>query len=343
MKSSITNIADTVEKTGVNNSAVMEVKMKFLVFIPFIALFFTGCKCSDSRADEKREEKIYVLSTLSMISDLVSEIGKDRVVSATLIKGELDPHTYELVKGDDEKFARADLIFYNGLDLEHGYSLRHHLKNNEKAYGLGDHIFKHAPSKILKIGMSFDPHIWMDISLWMEIIDPITEELIKKDPLFADTYRQNAQLLKSKMQKVDEELFDKLQKISPEKRYLVTSHNAFQYFIRRYFAEKKEVEENKWAYRLAAPLGLAPEAELSLLDIIRVLDYVREKNIHVIFAESNVNTDPLKKMVSAAKEKGLTLRISRQILYADSMGEAKNYLEMIQHNANTIIEELERD
>lgn len=309
------------------------------VFLLSILCLGSGCKRSESSWN-KENGKVKVLTTIAMIDDIISQVGKEHVESITLIKGELDPHTYELVKGDDEKFARADLIFYNGLSLEHGFSLRHNLENNPKAIALGDLIYQEDPKLILKIDNQFDPHIWMDISLWMRIVDPICDALVKKDPLHAEEYQQNARVLKERMKEADSETYKIMQSIPSEKRYLVTSHNAFHYFVRRYLTEPKEVEENNWVMRLAAPEGLAPAAELSVADIQRVLNYVKGHDIHVLFPESNLNKDALKKIVSVGKEKGISLHLSEKTLYADSMGRETSYLKMIDHNVRTIAEEL---
>src|ERR1700722_8944557 len=106
--------------------------------------------CGGSSNDEKSQEnlrqwmdpngKIKVLSTTAMIDDIVKQIGGERVDSITLISGLLDPHSYQLVKGDDEKLMKADIIFCNGVGLEHGPSLRNFLENSPKAICLGDKV-----------------------------------------------------------------------------------------------------------------------------------------------------------------------------------------------------------
>ena len=82
--------------------------------------------------------KVKILSTTAMIDDLVGQIGGDRVDHLVLITGEMDPHSYEMVKGDEEKFSCASLIFFNGLGFEHGASLRAQLQNHPHAIALGN-------------------------------------------------------------------------------------------------------------------------------------------------------------------------------------------------------------
>src|SRR5262249_39836093 len=114
--------------------------------------------------------KLKVLTTIAMIDDLVKQIGDGYVDTLVLIKGELNPHSYQLVKGDDEKLAYADIIFYNGLGLEHGPSLQHFLENSSKSVGLGNRILDNESSLILRIDGQIDPHIWTDISLWSKTL-----------------------------------------------------------------------------------------------------------------------------------------------------------------------------
>lgn len=310
---------------------------------PLIALLLLIVGCAQTPSSDAArfhdDGKIKILSTTAMIDDLAREIGGEYVDSIPLIRGELDPHSYELVKGDDEKFAASDLVFYNGLGLEHGLSLRQNLEHNPKAVDLSASILKANPEAILIVEGQYDPHIWMDVTLWMQVVEPISSALSSKDPDHADYYRARAETLLNQMRLVDEAALLRLQAIGSEKRYLVTSHDAFNYFTRRYLAAPGEVE---WKNRCAAPEGLAPESQMSVTDVMAILSHVEEFNISVLFPESNMNKDALKKILSAAKEKGLSIRLCPHALYADSMGETGSYLEMMNHNMRIIAEELEQ-
>src|SRR5690348_117809 len=131
------------------------------------------CGCSSSSSSDQTwfddNHKVKVLSTLAMIDDVVGQIGGERIDHEPLIKGEIDPHSYELVKGDDEKISSADILFYNGLNLEHGASLSYKLQKHPSAVAVGDHVKVHHPELILTVAGQMDPHIWMDISTWQYI------------------------------------------------------------------------------------------------------------------------------------------------------------------------------
>jgi manganese/zinc/iron transport system substrate-binding protein len=174
--------------------------------------------------------KLKVLSTTAMIDDIVGQIGKDRIDHMPLITGEIDPHSYELVKGDDEKLTLATVIFYNGLGLEHGASLRYQIEHHPNALGVGNVLLEKAPELILHSNKEIDPHIWMDISLWSRIIDPIVETLSRADPEAKEFFHGNGDRLREKMEEEHQTIYSALQEIPQEKRFLVTSHDAFNYF-----------------------------------------------------------------------------------------------------------------
>ncbi len=306
----------------------------------FIALLLLVVGCTQNPSQDaawfRDSEKLRVLTTISMIDDLVCEIGGEHVHSIPLIRGELDPHSYELVKGDDEKFAMAEIIFYNGLGLEHGLSLRQNLENNPKAVSVTSSI---ASDSIVKVDGQSDPHVWMDISLWMQTVEPIVSTLCEKDPVHAEAYRARADALLERMEQADADVYARLQAIDASKRYLVTSHDAFNYFVRRYLAEP---DEKEWKLRCVAPEGLAPESQMSVSDVLAVISHVEKFSISVLFPESNVNRDSLKKICIAATEKGFSIRLCPRALYGDAMGKAGSYLDMIGHNVEVIEEELKR-
>lgn len=317
-----------------------------LSFLSACALFW-GCSSgssSPSPFESWMEEngKVKVLSTTAMIDDLVGEIGGDRIDHLTLITGEVDPHSYELVKGDDEKLSYAKVLFCNGLGLEHGASLQYRIQTHSDAVRLGDEIESRSPEKILVVDGQKDPHVWMDISLWMETIDPIVEALSRADPEGASLYKQRAEQLRQKMQQTHDRLKEQLQRVPASQRFLVTSHDAFNYFTRAYLAEPGE-NETEWSCRFAAPEGLAPEGQLSSADIQGIIEYLALHKVGVVFPESNVSKDSLRKITQACLEKGLKVKISDATLYGDAMGgpgsDGDTYLKMMEHNVSVLLKE----
>lgn len=320
--------------------------MRGILILIFSIFILGSCTSQPNEFQSWKESngKIKVLSSIAMIDDIVKQVGGEQVSTLVLIKGELDPHSYQLVKGDDEKLAMADLIFCNGLGLEHGPSLREYLLTNPKSVCLGDAIRTKHPDQIIYLQKTADPHIWMDISLWSKTIPLIAEALSAKDPEHAPLYKQRSDELISRMLKEHRQMQELFQKIPEENRYLITSHDAFNYFARVYLASADERQSGDWQKRVAAPEGLAPESQLSTTDIRLILNIIKKHHISVIFPESNVSQASIRKLMDAGNEEGLKLIIANEPLYADAMGSAGSsgdtYLKMLQHNGEVIARHL---
>jgi manganese/zinc/iron transport system substrate-binding protein len=307
-----------------------------------IASLFLSCTSSQNNASALQEwmqdnGKIKVLSTTAMIHDLVAKIGGDKIDALCLIVGEIDPHSYELVKGDDEKFERADLLFHNGLRLEHGASLHHRILKHPTSISIGDKIQKLQPEKILWRQTQIDPHIWMDVELWSCATSIIEEALILTMPDSAEYFHKRAEALKIELLLVHQTIKDRLQSVAPKKRYLVTSHDAFDYFTKAYLREEQEED---WQKRFAAPEGLAPEGQISPSDIQAVIDHLMRYQIHEVFPESNVSRDALKKIAEACDNLEFHVKIIERPLHGDAMGakgsDADDYIKMMLHNAEVL-------
>jgi manganese/zinc/iron transport system substrate-binding protein len=304
-------------------------RIKKVIFTLFLPLMAIGCSAQN---DQEKESKLKILSTTAQVHDLAAYIGGKRVEAKVLIRGDLDPHSYEIVKGDGEKLENSHVIFYNGLGLEHGASLSSYLSSSNKSVAVGNEIQRLYPQLILKREGQIDPHIWMDISLWEKAIAPIVKTLSEKDPQGAEYYKLRGEDLSLKMLQAHKQLYQRLQEIPEERRYLVTSHDAFRYFTRSYLSIP---EEPNWEERFAAPEGLSPEGQLNPVDIQNIIVFLQKKNLHVIFPESNVSRDAIRKIASAGKELGLEVRICSEALYGDAMG-GFSYLEMMKKNGETL-------
>jgi manganese/zinc/iron transport system substrate-binding protein len=318
----------------------------------FFLLVLTSCSSNQGRGYDVANWKaskanLKILCTTGMINDLVQQIGGENVSTIPLIIGDLDPHSYEPVKGDDELFHYADLVFYNGLGLEHGPSLAQLLSSEKNAYALGNIIFDNFPQDIIWTSDGVvDPHIWMDMSLWARCIPVIVEQLSKASPCNAEEFKFSGEYLLQDLQKKHNEYRELLQSIPQKKRFLVTSHDAFHYFTRAYLSEEEEVKQGTWMNRCQAPEGLAPESQLSGFDIERVVLHLVKYHIGVIFPESNVSSDALKKIIDSCARKQLEITLAKDPLFGDSMGEKgspeSSYKGMLEHNVQVIYSYLKK-
>jgi manganese/zinc/iron transport system substrate-binding protein len=282
------------------------------------------------------DNKVHVLATTKMCASLVEEVGGEHVHVLTLIEGDLDPHSYQLVKGDAEKFRRADLIVANGLHLEHGRSLEK-LLDQPKTLFLGDKVYEKSPELFLPMDQGVDPHFWMDVSLFSKSVPYIVDALQKKDPKHAEEYAIRGGDLLLKLGRLDNKIRARMGHIPPKMRYLVTSHDAFQYYAKRYLASLEDPSD--WGERFLAPEGVSPDGQIGALDIDKIIRHVLQYQVYTVFAESNISKDSLNKIIEALKQQGIELNLSKEDLFADSMG-VDTYEKMMDHNSKVIAKEL---
>ncbi len=307
---------------------------KNLFYITFFLLTLIIFSHFMPNKEQKGVLKREILSTTVMIDSLVKEIVKNEFTCELLMEGEIDPHSYQMKKGDKEKIQRAALIFGNGLSLEHNPSLLYQLQQ-QKTIFVGDEILKSHPELIISKEKEVDPHIWMDLNLMSYVVDEITLSICQIDPENQAKYIQNSQNLKVKMRALDQKIMQLIGSIPDENRYLVSSHDAFNYFVRRYFKADKEE-------RLFSMQGLSPEAEISLKRIGLVTSFIKKHNISAIFYESNLPKDALNKVIEICKGFNVQVVICKEPLYGDTLG-GMTYLEMMEHNAEVIAKNLNKE
>ncbi|MCH9620787.1 MAG: Periplasmic zinc-binding protein TroA [Chlamydiia bacterium] len=296
----------------------------FLVSALIFSCFFPG-------NNKIENEKKTILSTTVMIDSVLKQIVEDKFSLSVLIEGEIDPHSYQMKKGDVEKLERAELVFANGLSLEHNPSLLYHLKS-KKAIFLGDELLKSSPDCIICANSEVDPHIWMDLELMQQVVDRICEKVVQLDEQNTEFYLRNASVLKEEMKSLDLKIKSIMEKVPEHKRYLVSSHDAFNYFVRRYFHQQNEE-------RLFSMQGLSPEAEISLKRMSQVIDFIKEHKVEAIFYEPNLPKDAIWKVIEICKKFDVDVKISPDPLYGDTLG-GMSYLEMMEHNATVISKNL---
>lgn len=310
------------------------------IFCFLLCLCLWSCQSSPSKAEQWKgssDAKIKVLCTTPIIDDLVARIGGERIHHLSLMEPSMDPHSYELVKGDDEKFSMAQIVFYNGLGLEHSGSLITQLKSHAHAVAIGEAIREQDATLILEEQGQIDPHIWLDVSIWTRGIDPIVFHLSALDPEGADHYLARGTQVREELGKLDLHIQESLDAIPSEKKYLVTSHDAFNYFARRYLHSNEN-----WKTRFCAPEGLAPDGQLGFIDLERVIAHVEKNSIRTVFPEANVSQDSLHKIIDICKGKNQSIELSAKNLFSDTLSDTPHHIftydEMMLHNAAVLCE-----
>ena len=231
-------------------------------------------------------QKLKVVTTTTMISDAVKQIGGNRIQVEGLMGPGVDPHLYKPAASDVIKLTRADIVFYNGLALEGKMAdlFSRLSKQGKPIYAVTERISK---SKLLKpdgVQGHWDPHVWGDPDLWIECIVRIEGALIKSDPNGKKIYEEATEAYTSKLKDLKTWGIKNVQQISPDKRFLITSHDAFNYF------------GNAFDFKVVGVQGISTIAEAPLADIIHIVDFIKSKNIPAIFVESSVSPATIKRI-----------------------------------------------
>lgn len=278
------------------------------------AVMSTGCANLGERTGSEPSGRgdVDVVTTTNFITDTVRQIGGERVSVRALMGPGVDPHLYKASAGDVSALREADVIFYNGLLLEAKMEeVLAEIGESRPAYAIAESIPRDrllsAPG-YASDEEEFDPHVWFDPALWRYAALTVRDGLIEVDPDGTATYRRNTVRFLSDLERIDREARRLLTTIAPEKRVLVTSHDAFRYLGRRYDVE------------VAAIQGLSTAAEATTQDVERIARLVADRGVRALFIESSVPPQTLEGVLASAREQGQEAVLGGE-LYSDSAGE----------------------
>ncbi|MBC8002886.1 MAG: zinc ABC transporter substrate-binding protein [Opitutaceae bacterium] len=279
------------------------------------------------------QAKVKVTTTVSMVTDLVKQVGGDRVEVQGLMGAGVDPHLYKATAADVSKLRQADVIFYNGLLLEGKMQevLTTLAKGGRRAHAITDSIPIARLTKPPEFDGHHDPHVWFDVSMWRQCVPTLVKGLIEADPAGRTYYEQRGADVEKKLQDLHDWALKKAGELAPEKRILVTSHDAYNYFGRAY------------GFKVVGLQGISTVTEASLSDVVKLVDFIKAKKIKAIFVESSVPHNTIERI---SKDAGV--KIGGE-LFSDAMGtpgqmengyDLGTYEGMIKHNLHTIVEAL---
>jgi manganese/zinc/iron transport system substrate-binding protein len=306
------------------------VSKPFIVLLAAAAFTTTGCgsPVAATQAPDLSGRTVRVVTTTSMITDLVSRVAGDRATVTGLMGTGIDPHGYKASERDVMTLAEADVVFYNGLHLEAKMSdvlerVEGRIETAAVTEGIDRGRLIHSP----QFTGSYDPHVWFDVSLWIEAAREVADVLARIDPAHADVYARNAEGYVEELERLDEEVLALVDSVPPERRVLVTAHDAFGYFGRAYGFEVHGLQ------------GISTVAEAGAADVQRVADFIAERRIPAVFVESSVPQQTIRAVQEAVRSRGFDVEIGGQ-LFSDAMGDAGTpegtYPGMVLHNVRTI-------
>ncbi|HDR1022604.1 TPA: metal ABC transporter substrate-binding protein [Pasteurella multocida] len=271
--------------------------------------------------------KFKVVTTFTVIQDIAQNVAGDAAVVESITKPGAEIHDYEPTPKDIVKAQNADLVLWNGLNLERWFEQFFQNVKDKPAVVVTEGItpisiyegpYKDAPN----------PHAWMSTSNALIYIENIKNALVKYDPKNAEVYVKNAENYANKIKKLDQPLREKLAKIPEGQRWLVTSEGAFSYLAKDYGLQ----EAYLW------PINA--EEQGTPQQVRNVIETVRKNNIPVVFSESTISPKPAKQV---AKETGAKYG---GVLYVDSLSAAKGpvptYIDLLNVTVSTIVKGFEK-
>ncbi len=284
-----------------------------------ILLVFISLACVSINAQKKT-----IVASASMMADMAENIAGGLVDVKYIVPRGQDPHLYKPTPSDVIMVEKADLIFINGLTFE-GWVTKLIENSGSKAETITVTQGIDAISSS-KYDNSYDPHAWMDVSLVQTYIDNIRDALVSLLPEHEEELNDNHAAYSEELMELDDYILRQIKTIPEAQRILITSHDAFTYFGRRY------------GVQLEAIVGISTEADVQSSDIIRVHKVIKESKVPAIFMESTINPKILQQI---AKDNKIVIGGE---LFADSLGEkggeADTYLKMLRHNTDVIVKGL---
>ncbi|EDP97139.1 zinc ABC transporter substrate-binding protein [Kordia algicida OT-1] len=303
--------------------------MKKYLYILLAVFTIISCK----NEVKKQNGKLQIVTTTTMITDMVATIGGTKVDVKGLMGSGVDPHLYKASEGDVTKLFNADVIIYNGLHLEGKLEdiFEKMRKQQKKTIAVSDAIDKSGLIRSEYFASSYDPHIWFHIDYWKQATRFVIDELKKLDPKNAEYFEEKGQKYIERLTTLAKEVSEEIQVLPVEKRILVTAHDAFNYFGKLHNFEVVGLQ------------GLSTATEAGVQDVQKLASFIIEKDIKAIFVESSVPKRTIEALQAAVQSKDHEVAIGGT-LYSDALGDAGTeegtYIGMYKYNVSTIVNAL---
>lgn len=285
------------------------------------------------------EERLQIVATTTQASDLLRILsdGRDGIMLTSLMGPGVDPHLYQPTESDIAAMNRAAMVVYSGLHLEGQFDTVFAALGEQgvKTYAMGEPV---KEAGFIVGGFDLfdqysnvdDPHFWFDPRNWEITVLDLAETLAELDPQNAQAYRDNAAAYIAQLEALFAWANEGLRSIDEAQRFLVTSHDAFQYFGAAF------------GWKMQAIQGLSTEDEAGVGDIQATVDFVIENEIPVLFVESSIPPDTIDAVIEAVGAQGASVRAGIRELFGDAMGEPGSfggtYIGMLAQNALTIMQ-----
>ena len=293
-----------------------------------------GCTKESERTENLSTRKVKAVCTIGMITDIVQNVGADRVEAVGLMGPGVDPHLFRASEGDVARMSDADIIFFNGLHLEGAMTdVLERMQGRVKAVAVAESIDDSLLLSPPNFEGAHDPHVWFDVRLWIQAVREVSRALSTLDSTHRQVYEANAGDYIEKLEALHQYAQDMAATVPTENRVIITAHDAFNYFGRAYGFEVRGLQ------------GISTAAEAGTADVQSLAKFIAERRIPAVFVESSVPPRHIEAVQAAVKARGFEVQIGGE-LFSDAMGTAGTpegtYIGMVKHNVRTIVESLTR-
>ncbi len=290
---------------------------------------------SQETSGSSKDKPLKVVSSFTIITDLAREIGGDDVEVHNLVPTGTDPHEYEPLPEDIKKATDADILFYNGLNLEGGkdgwfFKMIDSVgQKKENIYSLTKRVEPMYLTNDSGKEEEINPHAFIDPAVGIKMAEDMRDAFMEKDPGRKENYKKRADEYIARLKEIDKEYEEKINEIPENKRILVTSERAFQYMTAHYGLKEGYI----WA--------IDTEENGSPQQIKSLVSFIKEHEVPVLFIESNVDPRP---METVSKETGVPF--AKKTIFSDEIGkpgdEVDTYVKYLNYNINLIYDELSK-
>lgn len=298
--------------------------------VPLLAIVMIGCK-TDTKKDPNA--KLNVVTTTTMLTDMIKHIGGDAINIQGLMGSGVDPHLYKASEGDVSKLFNADIVFYSGLHLE-GKLVEIFEKmesRNAKTVALATIIDENQLIGSEYFASNYDPHVWFNINFWKQMALYATKELKEADPKNEALFESNGKAYLKNLDALEVGIKEVIETLPSEKRVLVTAHDAFNYF------------GEAFGFEVVGLQGLSTATEAGVQDVQELAKFIIAKDVKAIFVESSVPKRTIEALQASVRSKGHEVVIGGT-LFSDALGTQGTvegtYTGMFQYNVNTIVNAL---
>lgn len=310
------------------NTLILKTQNGKKILILVCLIIASACKNSNKPTNGK----LNVVTTTTMITDLVYNIGGDSINVQGLMGSGVDPHLYKASEGDVSKLTSADIVFYSGLHLEGKLvDVFEKMNRTNTTIALAEVLDKNKLIGSEYFASNYDPHIWFNIRYWKQLTKYLTQELSTLDPKNGAFFEKNKVEYLKKLEALETEIKNTIASLPQEKRILITAHDAFNYFGEEY------------GFEVVGLQGLSTATEAGVQDVQNLAKLIIDKKVKAIFVESSVPKRTIEALQQAVLAQGFQVEIGGT-LYSDALGSAGTkegtYIGMFEYNVNTIVNAL---